>query len=243
MARKPPPGHCVHCLKYSENLTWDHVFPVSWYPESNVSTAEKWKVPSCRHCNGRLGKIEREMLIKLGLCIDVEDHNAKGIAEKALRALDPREAKKPKDALARKRTLDRIVAEMEVIDPSNKIDVYPGFGAERFPNEPLLTALTIDWGSTAALGEKIVRGLIYLGDNGRMIDNNYEIHMRAVEESVAIGALQKIERWFEYAHEPGIVVHRAIHPVDDVTSIFRIEIWKQLRIYGLVMPVGALKES
>jgi hypothetical protein len=74
-------GKCVHCLGYFNDLTWDHVLPVSWYPDI-PSDLEKWAAPSCVSCNKKLGRIEEELLIKLGLCLDPRDKHSLGIPEK-----------------------------------------------------------------------------------------------------------------------------------------------------------------
>ena len=43
--------HCVYCLKLFEELTSDHVFPKSWYPETTPENLEKWQMPACVECN------------------------------------------------------------------------------------------------------------------------------------------------------------------------------------------------
>jgi hypothetical protein len=86
MPKRPPAGRCVHCLQEFEELTWDHVFPQGWYPEGTPPNLEKWKIPSCLSCNQEHSKNEGELLVKLGMCIDPNNPQSSGIAEKALRA-------------------------------------------------------------------------------------------------------------------------------------------------------------
>ena len=73
---------CVHCLKDIDEMTDDHLFPVSWYPKSTPENLAKWKFPSCKECNSNLGKIEEDLLWRLGLTIDPADARSSGIAEK-----------------------------------------------------------------------------------------------------------------------------------------------------------------
>ena len=84
---RPMPGRCVHCLKLFDELTWDHVLPESWYPEV-VDEIEKWQIPACEVCNTELGKIEENLLVKLGLCLDPKELASLGIPDKVLRALN-----------------------------------------------------------------------------------------------------------------------------------------------------------
>ncbi len=102
MAKKPDPGRCVHCLQFHDELTWDHVFPESWYPDTTPEDLEKWKIPACLPCNKDYGRIEEDLLIKLGLCIDPKNHRGAGIAFKAVRALRSDYGKNDKDANLRR---------------------------------------------------------------------------------------------------------------------------------------------
>ena len=89
MAKRPPAGKCVHCLKYSDNLTWDHVFPQAWYPDTTPPNIEKWKIPSCPRCNREYGKLEEDLLWRLGLSVDPKDQKSLGITNKVLRSTKP----------------------------------------------------------------------------------------------------------------------------------------------------------
>jgi len=50
--------------------TWDHVFPRSWYPDNTPKDLEKWQVPACQPCNANYGKLENQLMILLGMCVD-----------------------------------------------------------------------------------------------------------------------------------------------------------------------------
>ena len=51
---------CIHCLRFCEYLTEDHILPESWYPNNTPANIEKWVAPACNKCNSELGKIEEE---------------------------------------------------------------------------------------------------------------------------------------------------------------------------------------
>ena len=97
MAKRPNPRRCVHCLKNVEDLTRDHVFPKAWYPANTPQNLERWTIPSCRKCNEEYGRLEEDLLFRLGMCLDPEDAKSSGIADKVLRAIDPECATTPKE--------------------------------------------------------------------------------------------------------------------------------------------------
>src|ERR1035437_6096748 len=68
MSKKSPKGGCVHCLRFTDDITRDHVFPDSWYPESTPATVQRWTVPCCQPCNKELGVVESDLLVRLALC-------------------------------------------------------------------------------------------------------------------------------------------------------------------------------
>src|SRR5712664_1013637 len=80
-------GRCVHCGKNPEKLTKDHVFPDSWYPESTPRTVQHWTVPACLPCNGELGLVEKEVFVRLGLCVNPQKVAATGISKRVIRSL------------------------------------------------------------------------------------------------------------------------------------------------------------
>ena len=44
MTKKFTNLHCIYCLGYFENLTKDHVFPESWFPDSTPKGKVVWFV-------------------------------------------------------------------------------------------------------------------------------------------------------------------------------------------------------
>jgi hypothetical protein len=101
MAKRPPPGKCVHCLKDPVERDWDHVFPEAFYPNSSPKDQYKWQVPSCVPCNNALSKIEDDFLRRVGLCLDPFSPASRDIAFKAYRAHTPAAGKNERDRNAR----------------------------------------------------------------------------------------------------------------------------------------------
>src|ERR1035441_7983823 len=80
-------GRCVHCLRLSQPVTYDHGLPASWYPDTTPVNVQRWTAPSCRKCNSELGSLERDLLIRVVLCIDPKKEAVSGLASKVLRSL------------------------------------------------------------------------------------------------------------------------------------------------------------
>src|SRR5712664_2404712 len=78
---------CVHCFIELNEKTKDHVFPTSWYPDTTPTQVQRWTVPSCARCNGTLGRIERELFVRLALGTDPTKAEASGMSKTALRSL------------------------------------------------------------------------------------------------------------------------------------------------------------
>jgi hypothetical protein len=162
MAKRPLSGKCVHCLEDPVELTWDHVFPESFYPNSSPDNEYKWQVPSCAPCNNALSKIEGEFLRRVGLCLDPFSAASRDIALKAYRAHTPEAGKNEQDrkirAALRKRVLDEAVEAATYPQEA----IYPGMGVRSvIPKEDHL-AVVMPVETFDRLTEKIVRGIFYM---------------------------------------------------------------------------------
>lgn len=234
MARRPPPGKCVHCLHDHLPRTWDHVFPESWYPETTSTDIEKWKIPACDPCNKEHGVREQDLMILIGLCIDPQAIESAGIVPKALRSLNPELAKNEVDRKARdakrNQVLRRLLKGSEV--PSNAI--YPKFEEKwsRSPEQQI--AVPIPKNSVDRLFEKIIRGLVYIEDVS-FIEPPYKVDLFPMHEHSATEFISLLEKFGEvHACGPGIVVRRAVAPEDGLSAIYEITIWGIFQTYATV---------
>ncbi len=236
MAKRPPPGRCVHCLQLRDELTWDHIFPEAWYPDTTPENTAKWKVPSCDPCNKAHGKNEAELLVRLGLCVDPEQLGSMGIVDKTLRALNPEAGKSERDSSARASKRIRILKQALNGPDIPRQAIYPGFGPHPDVTEADQVAITISARGLKQLTEKIVRGLTYL-EEGQFIEDTHELENFVVNEAGASEFLAALDR-FGTTHErlPGLKVRRAVIPEDRASGIFEIEIWGQLKLYATVTP-------
>jgi hypothetical protein len=239
MGQRPPPGKCVHCLEHFEELTWDHVFPAAWYPDTTPEEMEKWQVPACLACNREYGKLEDELLWRLGLCIDPATAAASGIAEKALRSIRPECARDEKDRQAREARRAKLVRELEFTKGLAPGGYFPNFGPEGGKLLPGMLRVLISAEQLIRLGEKIVRGLTYILD-GTFVMPERAVQIYFVENEQAADVIALIKKNGSRHHRgPGIAAERAI-PVDDTAlALFMIDIWARVRIFGSILPAGS----
>ncbi|MBN1569637.1 MAG: hypothetical protein JXA73_17465 [Acidobacteria bacterium] len=154
------PGRCVHCLRSSEVLEADHVFPNSWYPDSTPATIQRWTVPSCPECNRKLGQLEKDLLIRLMLCVDPKLEAASGLHTKVFRSLgiDADDLPKREQAI-RAKLRERVKSEMIPKDTVSELPgKIPGLGPSDAESP---WSLPIPWAGLSIIIEKIVRGCEY----------------------------------------------------------------------------------
>jgi hypothetical protein len=231
---KKTPVKCLHCLKTTDDWNWDHVFPESWYPDSTPPNLEKWQVPACRTCNSDYGKLERDLMIRIGLCLDPNDSKSKSIVQKAMRAIDPSCAKDEKDRAARAAKRAQILREIWHGKEIPVQHVYPGLGNRWNLPVDQQTSVPISAKGIRRINEKIIKGIFYLEDK-RYVERPFKISSWAVHESAAGYVKALLDKFgTEYAREPGILVHRAVAPEDSMSSVYFIDIWGQFKMYGSI---------
>jgi hypothetical protein len=233
--KRPLPGICVHCLKYFDLLTWDHVLPESWYPEG-TGELQKWEIPCCESCNKELGKVEENLLIKLGLCLDPKELMSSGIPDKVLRSLNPEYGKNDRDQKYRKGKREKILREVKVLSELPKQWIFPNF--EPLPNVEYegYPSIFIDQEEIKRFAEKITRGIAYIADKSH-IDESYNIELFVLDEQKATEFKNLVDSaGVLFDRRPGMLVKRALVENDKVGGIYFIEIWGRFRIYVVVYP-------
>ncbi|OGH91564.1 MAG: hypothetical protein A2534_04470 [Candidatus Magasanikbacteria bacterium RIFOXYD2_FULL_39_9] len=230
---------CVHCLRYCEFLTQDHIFPKAWYPESTPVNIEKWTAPSCKKCNASLGEIEDDFLTRLGTSIETNDSVAKVIGMKAINAMIPNPSDNPRDFGRKQKTLFRMLEDMKpCTGPSKDMLVHanhwhkPGEGLQiRIPQKKLVI-----------LVKKIVRGLEFklhsrLVEVGRRIwvyrptQDNPQLDI-TINRFKALLAKEPIS----VNCGPGFIVSYGINPYNKGHIIYKILIWNHFEFWAEIVP-------
>lgn len=235
MAKRPPPGKCVHCLRENLPRNWDHVFPKAWYPDSTPPNLQKWQIPSCESCNSEYGELENDLLLVLSCCVDPHIAETSGLYQKALRSINPELAKNDRDRSARaaraKWLKDNMVQGVDI--PESKI--YPDLG-ERW-GRPIEQAqgMKIPFNNLSRLTEKIVRGIYFLEFSGTFIEPPYQITFYDPTIARSSSIVDLIEQsGKEYARESIIVVRQVFSENDPMYAAFEISIWNQFKMYATV---------
>jgi hypothetical protein len=230
---RPAPGPCVHCTKQYETLTWDHVFPKSWYPTTTPQNLEKWKIPAWLKCNHEYGQLEDDLLTAFALCLDPDHPDTADIVARGLRAMDPRSGRDGKDK--KKRAARRARVLTQLIDRENVPweSVVPNFGPGRL-DDGMTGAVRIRAEYLRRLSEKIVRGIAYLQDR-IVISPPYHVRFSLLQDNDGAHIVELAKKFgVIHSREPGIEVLRAVTPEDGISSINVITIWKRLKMYALV---------
>jgi len=235
MAKKFGSGRCAHCLRHFDLLTSDHVFPLSWYPETTPNDLERWQMPSCDECNQKYGRIENDLLRRFGLCLDRSQEGAKGIPQKAVRAISPRAGRNPKDRHCRQQLLQKTLSEALKGNDVPMSAVLPGFGQS--PAQSTTDAIGILGGVTEleALAEKLARGVTYVSAE-RYIEKDHEIETYFDVNQGAVFAETANKIGTKRHCGPGIVVLHAAAPDDPISGIFDFTLWGTLRFWVVVSP-------
>jgi hypothetical protein len=231
MAKNPEKGKCVHCLGDTVDRTWDHIFPKAWYPDTTPENLEKWQIPSCLECNQRLGKLENDLIGRIALTLDAKNPASKGLAEKALRAINPAEARDDGDAVAREARAKKLLNEMFKGEQIKSKNIVPGLGERWGRSVEEQVAIKIPDESFPAITEKIVRGLAFR-EEGVFIEPPQEIECHlASEEGLDDVKNLLAEHGKEFKREPGLVIRRA--SLDD-GDLYEITFWDQFKTYATV---------
>jgi hypothetical protein len=227
---------CVHCLKYFDELTSDHVFPKSWYPRSTPANLQKWQAPACTKCNQEHGRNENELLIRLGLCVGPDRVGALGVSDKALKAIDPSMTRDPIEKQRRIFKRKQILAEMRMASDVPPQTFVTGFEPSFQDLASGRRALSFPRARLKMLVRKLVCGATYVLNEGLYIEADHVITV-LIENRVGTDyAKTFIDRYGTRFHRgPGIVIGQA-RPVEDYQSaIFEILIWDTLTLHASVV--------
>jgi hypothetical protein len=216
---------CVHCLRLTEFITADHVFPNSWYPETTPATVQRWTAPSCLECNRALGRLENDLLIRLVLCIDPKSEAAAGLASKALRSLGlDAEGLSETEKAHRDNLKIRIRSElMPYGDLAEKPGAIPGLGPHE--RQSAQWAIPIPWAGLSIITEKIARGCEYKL-RARFVESPYAVRTFINGSDVLPQLFASHAEFFDFG--PGCNVRRVFATEDPRVVRYWISIWDSL---------------
>lgn len=229
---------CVHCLTELIGKTKDHVFPSSWYPDNTPSEVQRWTVPSCARCNGTLGKLEKELFVRLALCADPAKAEASGMSRRALRTLGIGVANlNAKEKAHRIALLKKVFAKAKLLkEYGGEISLLPGVGPHAgFPAAEQLTIMISDE-ILRRVSEKIIRGCEYKLNHGAYVEQPLEVKIFFIHDMGSEDLTAFVEKLPATTLGPGFEVRRGQAPPEGGTHIviYRILIWGTLKIYASI---------
>lgn len=228
---------CVHCVK-AEGTTDDHGIPVSWYPDGSAENVPRVKAPACSDCNGRLKRIEEEVLLPLIFAISPDEPRAAGIADRIRRSMDPSLATDERDRRARTAKRERF--DNTLFRPQSERGAFPGAEAH---DGTLGPAAPIRAEAIKRIGEKLTRVVLY--DRYRQYvatDRRVETHIvsRGPEEQRVADLIRGGER---IEVPPGIFVAIRRAADDPATVLGVVDLWGQYRIFTSILPPAIADEA
>jgi hypothetical protein len=230
----PKVGKCIHCLKDPVELTADHMFPRAWYPDTTPENLEKWQIPSCGDCNGYYGKIEGDLLNRVALALDTSHPASAGLADAALRAMNPSAARDERDTAARAAQAKKILRELYRGEEIPENALIPGLGERWGRPKTEQLAIQIPSDSLKRVTEKIVRGLVYR-EGKKFIEMPYEVKTYVVGDSGAGLAIELLDKaGTVFRREPGFEIRRVLVEGGEYAGIYEVNFWQQFKIYATV---------
>jgi hypothetical protein len=224
-------GRCIHCLNYFEKVTDDHILPEAWYSQNNPPNFAKPQAPACSECNAHYGKVEKYLLIRFGATFDSEDKNYGNIADKAIRSIDPKYGKNPRDKIAREKARSGLVREIVPYFYSD-MRVLPNFGVESNIYRSDLPWIPVDEDKLRDFAHKLARGVTYVFEQS-YIEDNYEIEV-SFPSKYEVVALVLRNRFKQLISTPSIEIYRdddpKIREFDKILGFYLIKIWDRLNI-------------
>lgn len=228
---------CVHCLEKLRGKTKDHVFPASWYPDNTPGNVQRWTVPSCARCNEILGKIEKDMFVRLALCADPTKAEASGMSKSALRSLGIGVADLAQEEKAHRiALLKKIFMKAKLFKDYGEISLLPGLGPHPgFPAGEQLT-ITIPDEILRRVSEKIVRGCEHKLNGGAYVEEPREVKIYFIHDIGAEDITALFDRLPAKTLGPGFEIRRGQSPPEEGVDIalYRIMIWGTLKIYATI---------
>lgn len=224
---------CVHCREPLKNKTKDHVFPRSWYPETTPENVQRWTVPSCRNCNGKYGEMEKELFIRLVLCVGPVKAEASGLSKTALASLGVgASGLSPTEKRHRLALKSRILR--DIIPPDPGREYLPGFGAHAGFRADRQFGIKIPEQLLTAVAEKIIRGCEYVLCQKRIVEDPYALKIYFAEAAKIQDVLKIFDHFGPVHIGPGFQVRRAAAHDDPNLAMYKIDVWATLTIYATI---------
>jgi hypothetical protein len=165
--------------------------------------------------------------MRMGMCLDDHAFASLGLGSRVVRALDPSRGRDQRDAEARAKRAARLLGELH--PPKDDRPLV------QVTANPSGEAIGIPRGSLERVGEKIIRGLIYI-DLGQYVGRDDEVVCDALPGPRVEFDLLANRHGVVHERGPGIFVRWAKAPEYPLYGMFHITLFGQYILRGGVMP-------
>ncbi|MFZ0522541.1 MAG: hypothetical protein WAL95_16065 [Candidatus Acidiferrales bacterium] len=220
------------------NETADHVFPGSWYPDTTSEKVQRWTAPSCAKCNGEFGEKEKQILIRVALCISPAKPEALGMVKRAYRALGIGVTDADADEMKIRQALkEEVFKDAQIYSGSPKDNIIPGLGPHPEVPHDQQYEIGISADDLIDVVKKIVRGFEYWLAEGRIIEPPLEIEVFTLHEKDIPPSVKALLETVDTAELGlGVRVHRGA-AVDGSGAVFyELVIWDTMKFLCSIMP-------
>jgi len=243
MAHRRPKsdGRCIHCrekLDKKSKKTADHVFPSSWYPDSTPSSIQRWTAPSCGKCNCESGEKEKQLLIRLALCINPQKPEVQGLSKRALASLGVGVTGLDEDETRiRKALKDEVFKDAQIYAGNVRENIVPGLGPHPETPDEQQYEIGISADDFTDVAKKIVRGFEWWLGNGRIIEPPLEIEVLTIPAQNLPSEVARLISFFSSVHlGPGLRLRRGAAQDGSGAVLYEIIVWDTIPLYCAIMP-------
>jgi hypothetical protein len=241
-----PKPKCVHCLEQiTTDQTRDHVFPTSWYPNTTPTKVQRWTVPSCSGCNGTFGELEKELFIRLAICVDPTKAEASGISKDALRSMGVGvQDLDPEERAHRTALLKKVLGDSVPLKDIGDVPLVPGLGPHVGFSVDQQRAVTIPDDLLKRVAGKILRGCEYKLNKKAYVEEPYRLEIYLAHDNDVSNLTAVFETLQATTLGPGFEVRRGEStPGESHTVLYRVTIWGTIKIYASISRDENLKPS
>ena len=203
---------------------------------STSPKVQRWTAPSCAVCNHDFGEMEKELFVRLALCVNPGKEAATGLSKRAIRSCGvdavgiSEEERRHREALR-----DKIRQEVRPISTASLAHALPGL--ELHPGFPIDQQRQIDIPGEMLhnVAKKIVRGVEYWLANGRIVEPPYKISIHFVRETPP-DVLRRFAPSSPVYLGPGFRIRRSSDVHDPRIVMYEIVVWASWTFYAVILP-------
>lgn len=178
--------------------------------------------------------MEKELFVRLALCVDPRKAQAAGLSKKAIESMGigvpgiSAQERKHREALKKK-----VLANAELYKPGTQ--VFPGLGPHPGFAASQQVAIRIPEKLLREVAGKIVCGCEYALGDKRIIEAPFAVEVYFVREEDIRDVLRIFNAFGSVYIGPGFRVRRAVAHDDPNIVMYKIDIWGSWTIYASIM--------